>query len=114
MPTYQETNENKCYLDCPRKEQFLAHARKSKDGITLEEVDNLYSFLQGKLPPNLYMKAHPHLTSRMAFRIIYYLQEQMGLLPDNYERCITCGELYDADEEGSSEKGMHCDWHRKD
>ncbi len=114
MPTWDETIKSKCYSECPWKERFIADARKSQNGISLEEVDSLYRFLQGELPPNLYMKAHPRLSPQMAFRIIYYLQEQMGILPDSYERCISCGELYDADVGGSSEKGTHCDFHRKD
>ena len=57
------------------------------------------------------MKHHPRLSSRMAFKIIWYLQEVMGVIPDHYERCITCGCLYDSWSEGHYDErnGHHCD-----
>jgi len=106
MPTLQDTIDSGCWKECPRKDQFVSLAC---DEISLEEVEKLYKFLQGELPPQLHMSRHPHLSERMAFRVIYYLQEIMGILPDRYERCITCGTLYDSYNEGSSERGNHCD-----
>lgn len=111
MKTLQETIDSGCWEDCPRKEQFV---RMAKENISIEEVNDLYDFLQGEVPECLIMKRPPHLSEQMAFRIIYYLQEVMHILPDNYERCVTCGRLYDSFNEGSSYKGMHCDYCRKD
>lgn len=104
--TVDETIE--CYKNCPRREQFVNLAR---DAITIKEVDKFYRFLQGELPSELHMTRHPHMSPRQAYRVIYYLQEIMGILPDTYERCCTCGDLYDSMNEGDD---RHCDLHRKD
>ena len=85
-----------------------------KKDISLEDVEKFYRFLQGELPPELTMKRHPHFSGKMAFRIIYYLQEIFHLIPDRYERCQTCGEIYDSYAEGSSTYGNHCGWCCKD
>jgi hypothetical protein len=87
---------------------------KDPKEITIEEVEKFYSFLQGELPEELYIKRYHKLSERQAFQIIYYLQETMHIIPDNFERCITCGCIFDSDNEGSSYKGMHCEDHRKD
>lgn len=97
MPTIQETIDSGGWQECPRREQFVHIAR---DEISLEQVEALYEFLQGELPPQLHMSRHPHLSGRMAFRVIYYLQEVMHIIPDRYERCITCGAIYDSECEG--------------
>lgn len=111
MPTLKETIDSGCWKECPRQEQFIRLERKK---ITIEQVNDLYKFMQGEVPECLTMKRPPHLSETMAFRIIYYLQEIMGILPDTYERCVTCGILYDSNNEGSCYKGMHCDYCRKD
>jgi hypothetical protein len=59
------------------------------------------------------MKRPPHLSGQMAFRIIYYLQEIMEVIPDKFERCVSCGRIYNSEEEGSSKK-LHCDYCRRD
>jgi len=82
------------------------------DQIPIEKIEELYRFLQGELPFDIHMKRPPHLSEQMAFRIIWFLQEQTGVLPGNIERCITCGRLYDSKKEGSND--LHCDWCRRD
>lgn len=104
MPSLKETIESECYKDCPRKEQF---ERMAIESISLEDVDKLYQFLQGKLPDDIIMKCPPRLSERQAFRVIWFLQEEMGILPSNYERCKTCGILYDTYKEGGGDN--HCD-----
>jgi len=84
------------------------------EDITEDQIEQLYEFLQGKVPDGLTMKCPPKLSKQMAFKIIYYLQEELEVLPDNYERCLSCGCIYDADQEGSFNKGTHCDYHRKE
>jgi len=46
------------------------------------------------------MKNPPQLSEEVAFNVIWFLQEHMGVLPCNYERCSVCGSLYDTMEEG--------------
>jgi hypothetical protein len=81
--------------------------------VTQEQVEQFYEFLQGNVPDELEMKRPPHLSGQMAFRIIYYLQEVMRIIPDRFERCKTCGRIYDTWSEGSS-KTLHCDYCRRD
>lgn len=107
MPTITDTIQSGCWKECPRKDQFVQMAQ---DGISLEEVEQFYEFLQGEVPPQLHMKRPPHLSGTMAFRIIYYLQEIMHVIPDKYERCISCGCIYNSEREGDSRKGCHCDY----
>lgn len=79
--------------------------------VPMEKIEELYRFLQGELPESISMKRPPHLTETMAFRVIWFLQEQTGVLPDRYERCKTCGSIYDTHQEG---KGARCDCCRRD
>jgi hypothetical protein len=106
MRTLQKTIDCGCWKECPRREQFVSMAR---DEISLEQVEAFYRFLQGELPPQLHMSRHPRLSEPMAFRVIYYLQEIMGILPDRYERCVKCGTIYDSYDEGSLKGKLHCD-----
>lgn len=99
-----------CYEECPRKEQFVEMARNA---ISIEEVEKLYKFLQGEVPENITVKRPPRLSGRQAFTVVWFLQEVMHLLPDRYERCKTCGDLYDS-EQGGSLTDLHCDYCRRD
>lgn len=80
--------------------------------ITQEKIEKLYKFLQGEMPPDIHMKRHPKLSSRMAFSIIWFIQEELEILPDRYERCKTCGRIFDSYSEGDTK--LHCDSCRKD
>lgn len=97
--------------------------------LNFEETKELYNFLRGegevcedyKSPKRVNIvlnnekfsteKAHlPKMTDEQAFFVIYILQEAYGFIPDTYEVCSNCGELYDADEEGKvHEEENYCD-----
>lgn len=93
--------------------------------LNFEETKKLYDFLRGEcdvqvnslkgvfLPDYTIWteKSHlPKLTDEQAFLVIYVLQEVYGMIPDTYEQCCYCGELYDSDEEGSCyEEENYCD-----
>ncbi|MCD8110862.1 MAG: hypothetical protein LUE14_12360 [Clostridiales bacterium] len=84
---------------------------KDKD-ISFEEVEKFYLWLQGKPVETGITSAEPMtLSEAQAFSVIYYLQEAIHLLPDNYERCSGCGQLFDSDSEGQviCEGGMSGD-----
>ena len=100
-----------CFRRCPREKQF---AENAIDEIPIEDVEKFYEFLQGEVPEGYNIKHPPRLSPQKAFLVIYYLQEEMGIIPDRYERCITCNNLYDSHCEGSSKGGTHCDYHRRD
>ena len=93
----------------PRKEITPA------EGLTLEHIKALYEFLQGKPAEGVYIKPAPKLSSRKAFGVIYFLQEYLGIIPDKFERCCSCGDLYDADFGGTYYRNRHyCDGCRPD
>lgn len=105
MPSLEDTIQS-CWKGCPYK----GFNQSTQNEVTIEEVEQFYNFLQGEVPPQFYMKRPPHLSETMAFRIIYYLQEIMHVIPDKFERCVTCGCIYDSENEGNSRKGCHCDY----
>lgn len=78
--------------------------------ISLKQTEEFYEFLQGNLPEGIYMKPRPKLSQRRAFDVIWYLQEHLRLIPSNYERCCSCGDLYDSDNSGGHKKDRcYCD-----
>jgi hypothetical protein len=68
--------------------------------ITLEQTQKLFDMLQGGELDGMTLAEQPKLSARAAFSVIYYLQEELGIIPDTYEACAVCGELYDADCDG--------------
>lgn len=73
----------------------------SEGTIALESVSQLYEWLQGgDDPERIHFKTKPKLTADEAFSVIYYLQEELGILPDYYEQCRECKCLYDSYNEG--------------
>jgi len=87
----------------------------NKKAMSFKETENLYTFLQGDVPEEISLQEPPQLSEKMAFGVIYYLQEIVGIIPDHYERCNECSRLYDSDDEGeSTEDGTFCDYHRPD
>lgn len=73
------------------------------EDITLEKVQVFYEWLQGKdRPDDICFQHSPHLSAGEAFSVIYYLQEELEIVPDSYEKCRECGELYDSYVEGTT------------
>lgn len=66
-----------------------------------DRVDELYSFLLGvKLPEGTECKM-PKLSAKIAFNVIWFLQEHLHILPDNIEQCSICKELCDCNSDGA-------------
>ena len=65
--------------------------------IKLEQVEEFYYYLTGVKIPEGMMRKSPKLSEKMAFNIIWYLQEHLYLLPNTIERCYRrgCGQLFD-------------------
>lgn len=87
-----------------------------KPKVTLEQVDDLYEFLMGRPPARLGLRlgrGHaPKLRPHAAFAVIWYLQEVLHVLPDHYEACHRCGNLFDTNcsgHLGRKEKHQYCD-----
>lgn len=72
--------------------------------VTLERVNELYGFLRGGDVEGIRNlgRSRPRLSSRAAFAVIYVLQEHMELIPDIFERCTRCGDLFDTECEGDT------------
>lgn len=69
--------------------------------MTLVEAREFYAFLQGgPVPKGFTIRARPRLTRNAAFSVIYVLQERYRLIPDNFEACATCDEIFDTHEGG--------------
>lgn len=70
---------------------------------TLEKVQEFYNWLQGEsCPGDIEFTHSPKLTPEEAFSVVYYLQEELGVLPDKYEMCRECKDIYDSENEGAS------------
>ncbi len=68
-----------------------------------EKMNELVEMLTGgKLPEGVSLSHQPHLSRREAFSVIWFLQEITRVLPDNYEQCVWCEKLFDANREGYS------------
>jgi len=83
------------YALCPKCPYHCGFKEKGK--VTLEGAKALYGFLQGNAPPCLELDSQPNVDERTAFSVIYFLQEVLRIIPDNYERCGGCGALFDVD-----------------
>lgn len=64
--------------------------------FTIEQTQELYEFLKGKTPEGFTFKTgQPTLSEDTAFTIIYVLQEKFHMIPDTYEKCVRCKEIFD-------------------
>ncbi len=67
--------------------------------IDEEMLQNLFRWLQGDADASregLVLFHQPSLSSEQAFSIIYYLQEELHLMPNHYDLCRVCHHLYDS------------------
>lgn len=89
MLKYIDRNERKIEEDMVQTASF-------------EETSELYKWLQGEKMEGYEIKNQPKLNEEQAFAVIYMLQEAYGFIPDNFEKCDVCGELYDSYIEGDA------------
>lgn len=69
--------------------------------ITLEQIQELQEFLTGrKLPEGMEVPKMPKLDDKVAFMVIWFLQEHLHVLPEHYEMCQNCHTIYDSHREG--------------
>ena len=87
--------------------------KKDRRTLTLGEAREFYEILRGGPPPKGFrLGGRPRLSARAAFSVIYVLQEKYGLIPDTFEQCVGCKELFDSAQSGhhDDESGKHyCD-----
>jgi len=66
--------------------------------ITTETIQEFMDMLTGEgLPEGMRMNSQPALEPDAAFSVIWYLQEHLLVLPDNFEMCGSCKTIYDTD-----------------
>ena len=68
---------------------------------TLEDVKELYSYLQGSSVDKITQQDAPNLSPDEAFSVIYILQEHFEAISDEFEKCYKCKEIYDTGYGGS-------------
>ncbi len=69
--------------------------------MDLEQTKELYEFLKGEIPERFIFKTwKPKLSEDEAFTVIYVLQEKFHLIPDHFEQCKRCKEIFDMECEG--------------
>ena len=75
------------------------------EAITLDQVNELYAMLTGVgLPLDYTIKELPMLSADVAFSVIWFLQERLRVIPDHYELCDGCKEIYDSNNGGAYEQ----------
>ncbi len=77
----------------------------------LERIEEFYGFLQGNEVEGITANPMPHLTDKEAFSVIYFLQEQLEVLPDEIDQCLECHALIDTYSDGHyvEDVGHYCD-----
>ncbi len=91
-----------CAQDCDHYNHH-GEPRKHRDenAEIFPKVKELYEFMRtGKSPGETSGLQPMNLTAKQAFDIIWLLQEQLHILPDSFERCDGCDDLFDSDCEG--------------
>lgn len=97
---YGEWDTRQCY-DCEHNADRPKDVKPARRFTSqCDAVDVLYRFLKGEgLPEGVTCKM-PKLKPKVAFDVIWFLQEVMHCLPDHIEQCEGCGCLFDSDSEG--------------
>jgi len=78
------------------------------DKISFEKTKELYDFLRGKIEKFDKITTSEKLTEKQAFSVIYILQEakSFGFIPDSYEMCNECFELFNIEAEGGNTENL--------
>ena len=96
---FGEYDNSMCY-ECVHNKNSEAENKTNQFVSFRDKIDELYKFLKGEeLPEGMRCKM-PKLSPDMAFTVIWFLQEHLGVLPDNIEQCRGCKALFDTDSEG--------------
>jgi hypothetical protein len=69
----------------------------------LAKTQQLFEWLKGGEQPKSLLslkRDQPKLSKRQAWHLIWFLQEFTGVIPDHFELCHGCGEVFDSYTEG--------------
>ncbi len=90
---------NDCEAFNDRYREQRKHRDENEELMPL--LEGFYDFLQKKFVPEGYrLSSLPKLTQKQAFTVIYVMQEYLHVIPDSFEACDGCGELFDSYSEG--------------
>ena len=68
---------------------------------TLEQIQGFFDALTtGEPPGGFKLPDLPKLLKKQAFTVVYLLQARLGIVPDHYEMCGICNELFDSEQSG--------------
>lgn len=69
--------------------------------VNMECIQEFMDMLTGKsLPEGMIMAKQPSLDQKTAFSILWYLQVHLRVVPDRFERCRQCDDVFDSHVEG--------------
>ena len=102
---FTETRAPHVAASCEAFNHKHREQRKHRDEHSeiLGPLKEFYDFLQGISVPKGFVipkRQLPKLAAAKAFSIIYMLQEHLHILPDSFEQCKDCLNIYDSDAEG--------------
>ncbi len=81
------------------RDEMRKHRDEHREILPL--IVEFYEFLQGKsMPEGFELRSKPKMSAKKAFSIIYILQEHLHIIPDSFEKCDGCDDLFDTDCEG--------------
>lgn len=87
-----------------------------RNDVTFEQIKELMNMLTGgELPEGMIMVTQPKLSREQAFSAIWFLQEHLCVLPDHFEMCNVCGDLFDTRHDGFTVDGTDVPglWHEE-
>lgn len=84
--------------------------------MTTDQIQQFMDMLTGgELPDGMEMPNQPQLSPEAAFSVIWYLQEHLRIIPDRYEMCDVCHEIFDVNSGGYiiSDDSPENEWYRE-
>lgn len=68
--------------------------------IEIEKIQQFHDFLTGASIPEGVLAKSPKLKPKAAMTVIWFLQEVSRIIPDRFDMCDDCGEMFDSLSEG--------------
>jgi len=84
------------YFDVEAKVHKEAYSDEIESSVWEEKLNEFLQYITtGKLPVGVHCKS-PKISSEMAKSVIWFLQEVIKIIPDEYEVCAGCGDIYNS------------------
>jgi hypothetical protein len=79
-----------------RNYQEEHHQEQLRREAELESIQKFHEFLQGTIPAGVTVRKIKKMNAKQAMTVVWFLQEICHILPDMYEMCDNCHEIYDS------------------